>query len=574
MGRIIKHIGFLSFIIAGCFIFLSAEASYSEAKKTARNDSKKRAMAGHALRVVNGDFERHRIIGNKRTPDISGWEVDMRGFTVSGGKGFDGKSSLKFSEVKTIGDVSENYAKMSAEVEIPEFLRSREINVSVSAWVWSDTPLGAYISIYAGNMRAHSAFHSGFSGWEYLTVVFPFKSDLIKHGFKIELSVEKGIAMFDLLKPLALEDDRFEEITDNELRFAENIGYGKGSRIRIVFIGNSTIRGTGAPRNAAISYILQSKMESAFPGRFEVINYAIGCWNISNQIVSVSKNFVYKTWCNENGRRLAPDNVFDRSIYLIDGENADRFVRSQKNALTLAELKPDVVVFSSLWNDTIYPMFFDRTAFELRTVRGMPVANAYYRAIFDYMDKPDAENYAVAKILHDTLVSDAASKEAGFLDIEKDEVSAQVMRLRYDFLLNEFLKRSRATSKVWLLNLPSKGGSAYAELIDKAPEFMSRGAFLINDTSKEEMKKYYGVFASSSDIEESSLKEASRKYKIPFINAKDMFIDEFGGTSISDYVNLEYFHDTVHFTYRGNEWVADKIFMEMYGEFQGLLKNN
>lgn len=574
MNNIIKGAGFLSFIMAGCFIFLSVEASYSEVKKTARNDFKKRGMAGHILRVANGDFENHGIIDHKRTPDIGGWEADIQGFTVSVGKGFDGKSSLKFSEVETISDASENYVKMSTEVEIPESLRSKEINVSVSGWVWSDTPLSAYISIYAGNMRAYSAFHSGFSKWEYLTVVFPFKTDLIRDGFKTELSVEKGIAMFDLLKPLALEDDRFDGITDNELRFAENIGYGKGSRTRIVFIGNSTIRGTGAPRNATISYILQSKLESAFPGKFEVINYAIGCWNISNQIVSVSKNFVYKTWCNETGKRLTPDNISDRSIYLIDGESADWFVRSQKNALTLTELKPDVVVFSSLWNDTIYPMFFDGTAFESRTRRGMPVANAYYRAIFNYMDKPNAENYTIAKILHDTLDFYAASKETGLFDIGKDEMSAQVMRLRYDFLLNEFLKRSRAISKVWLLNLPSKDRSAYEELIDKAPEFMSRGAFLISNTSKEELKKYYGVFASSSDIEESSLKEASEKHNMPFINAKGMFVHEFGGTSISDYVNLEYFHDTVHFTYMGNEWVADKIFMEMYGEFQGLAKGN
>jgi hypothetical protein len=85
------------------------------------------------------------------------------------------------------------------------------VTLSVSAWVWSDTPAGAFLKL--SNLKgreAVSAFHSGGSRWENLTVVYPYDEKLSL--LRVSLVTRIGTAKFGEIRPIATYDDRFTKI--------------------------------------------------------------------------------------------------------------------------------------------------------------------------------------------------------------------------------------------------------------------------------------------------------------------------------------------------------------------------
>lgn len=535
-----------------------------------------RAMRSLILPIENGDFS---VFERKKGEvEFRGWAADTAhdGRRVSVSKGYDRFLALTVVNGKEGGKNEEDgVTRLSNRVYIPSEWQSDEMNVSVSAWIWSDEPLSTFMEIISSDSTSVSAYHPGNGKWEYLTVVFPFSRSFLKGGFTVSLVSRKGTSKFSSVRPVVLIDDRFDGLKDIELRFRERLTYRKGGRIRVAIVGNSTIWGTGAPRNATISYILQSKLESLYPGRFEVVNYGIGCWSLTNQIVSIKNNFVYKTWCNTADSRLTHDNIRDSSISLVKGEDTESVTAHQSNAVTLAELKPDMILMGSLWNDVIYTLFFDNWPANSATFDGVPLLNLYYRALYNYMDNPTAENHEIASLIYEMAAGNGEGAKGTLAPKhEKDVVGndgfgklEKIARLKQDFLVNEFLTRVDGSARLVLFNLPSKDAGRTDEMIDKAPWFLSRGAFLISDTSKETLKGYFHIFDTTSYIDETVFTDNSKKHGLPFWNTKKTFVDEHKGVTVADYVNMEYFHDTIHFTYRGNQWIADRIFMYMQEQF-------
>jgi len=556
--------------------------AYGETGSDVSDEPVRSSFRSFKLSSENGGFESYDVVeGGVR---FVGWSVNLAGFTVSAGPGYMSDTALSVTAKESNGSGDDGRSKdgfvATASTVVPEQWQSEKMIVSVSAWVWADEPLSAYIGINANNMRAVSAYHSGGGAWEYLTVVFPFSYVYVREGFSISLASRKGTSRFDAISPLVIIDDRFDGISDVELRFRERLPRRSHKTTRIAIVGNSTIWGTGTTRNGTISYILQSKLETLFPGRFEVVNYGIGCWNLANQIISIRENFVYKTWCNESGRRLTPDNIRDSAVYAVKGESSKSALLNQDNAVTLAELDPDVIILASLWNDIIYPLFYDNWPPGRLTIDGTPVAVLYMKAIFDYMDDPSVEKYKTAMSLYEVREGGAnkvslkvPEDERSLIGSESFESFKQIVSSRYELLVDEFIRRAREIAEIWLFTLPSKGMNKYEELIDKAPKFMSRGSFLISDISDETLTGYHYLFNTAGRIERAVLMRKSREYRLPFIDVRDKFIRDFSALSVADYTNLGYFHDTIHFTYRGNQWIADRIFMQMKRRFAELAKS-
>ena len=195
---------------------------------------------------------------------------------------------------------TENPAQIVRDIFLPRSEGNKERNVAVSAWVWSDTPRSAYLRIeYDGEKTAESAFHSGSGKWEYLTVVAPYR--ITGEKLHLALRLRTGNARFRAPELLVVSDDRFDGILPPQDigggRLRERLAYKKDSnRYRIVVVGNSTVNGVAfASHHASLPYLLQLKLETLYPGKFEVMNYGIGAGGLLDQIISVNRHFKFAT---------------------------------------------------------------------------------------------------------------------------------------------------------------------------------------------------------------------------------------------------------------------------------------
>ncbi|MFH0926108.1 MAG: hypothetical protein V1872_10875, partial [bacterium] len=434
-----------------------------------------RKMSSFLAPLTNNNFESY-ITQDDGHVTFNNWSYlpsknNIHNNQLRVGRGYNSKTSLTLVSEKN-GYDNELLDEVSTNINIPPDWQSDNMNVSVSAWVWSDTPCNAFLKIESNTGReAISAFHSGNSKWEYLTTVYPFSESI--STLKISLLNKKSIARFDDIHPLIILDDRFDGISDYEFRFRERLNYKKNRRIRIVVVGNSTIKGTNSSKNGTFSYVLQSKLESLFPNKFEVMNYGIGSWYLRDQIVSLENNFHFGN--------LNHDNIFNSSISPISEEKEESLNENIKNATTLKSIQPDIIILSSLWND-INEVIMHNTPFEVGVIDDTPFSILYYQSLYNYMDTPTNINYLSAKNIYELAIQEGEktveqlpttyNEIVNSLYLQKISLNA---KLKYDFLMRMFLKRACNLSNIWNLNFPFRGGENYLHYINKIPSHMAAG---------------------------------------------------------------------------------------------------
>ena len=353
----------------------------------------------------------------------------------------------KYINIRGIDEIKEMFNESIAElytyINIPNKWQSKLMNFSVSGWVWSDTPISTFFKIVSDTGReAMSAYHSGNGEWEYLTVVYPF-SEIVTR-FQISLVTKQETARFDKIKPVVIVDDRFNIFCDNLKTLREKITYRKGNRIRIIMVGNSTVAGFGDSQNASIPYILQSKLESLFPGKFEVINYGIGGWNLQSQIISLNTVFFYK---DPYHLPILPKEIssmlssMSKTIFKKDAIVNHK----QLNAATLKTLQPDIIIIGSMWND-INSTLEIRHVIEMGTYGIIPYSVLYLQSLYSYMDNPTGLNYVIAKTIYDEKYRFVLSEQE---EVSKDYIVNELKESGTEILINYLPVGSEEATKFY-----------------------------------------------------------------------------------------------------------------------------
>jgi hypothetical protein len=169
--------------------------------------------------------------------------------------------------------------------------------------------------------------------------------------------------------------------------------------------------------------------------------------------------------------------------------NADR------NTPTIAQLKPDVIIFAGLWNDVWRVVKYAGWGIppnpdEVNRNGGVPASVDYLRAVFDYADEPTEENLRAAneRFARAMRPLDAATlARLNFADYATLKESADFAILaenageKLRFLAGEFVRRARRDADVWTLTLPGRFGDSYEAASKK---LVSAGLLPAQDTNK------------------------------------------------------------------------------------------
>jgi len=178
---------------------------------------------------------------------------------------------------------------------------------------------------------------------EYLCVVIP---DIFVKQQNFTVNISNDTETSKITEFVVLEKKYFPPPTEKSAlkMFREPINYQKGKRLRILTLGGSTTHSDGeAPRwntFSSWSALLEARLEVAYPGKFEVVNLGIGG--------------------GETGLMLD----FFEQIY-----NAN---------FGFKDLKPDLVLFATVWNDI--GISADKNMFHKELLFGIS-----YNEILDYL---------------------------------------------------------------------------------------------------------------------------------------------------------------------------------------------
>ena len=536
-----------------------------------------RSMKSVVLPLRNSSFE--SLGFTDQSGIIMGWEeISPRGEESqvklsdgrSGGRAVSIVSSRSSSEDGTVHQLYQDIS-LNLDETIP-------VTVSVSAWVWSDTPGGAFIKL--SNLKgreAVSAFHSGGSRWENLTVVYPYdeKPSLLR----VSLVARIGTALFGEIRPIATYDDRFTKILPdgcNPLR--ERATYQKDDRIRIVVVGNSTVNGHAvADKRATFPYVLQLKLEAFFPGRFEVINFGQCAWHLPPQIITLDKAFNSNKACDGATWCAGKDGQFSHKKILIAEQNADN------NTPTISQLKPDIIIFAGMWNDIWRVLKYAGWGIspnpdEVNRNGEIPLSVEYMKAVFKYADHPNEKNYLIADKLFERAMMPinpqtlANLQFCDYLSLKKSIEFARLednARIKFRYLVEEFIRRGQRYSNVWTITLPSRFGDSYEEAGKK---LMNAGLVPAEKIDNFLINGY--VDAVTERIQNQELISVSKELGAKSHNLSKFFRQQYGAMPMSEQFSMGYFlenvEDNAHFRYRGNEWIADQIFQGFFDEFMRL----
>lgn len=514
---------------------------------------------------------------------FKGWETirPLSGdFQVKLGEGRNGGRSVSVIGLNSIignGEAHELYQDVSIKSSL-----DTTATLSLSAWVWSDTPGGAFLKL--SNLKgreSYSAFHSGASRWENLTVVYPY--DQIPNVLRVSLLTKKGKAIFEEIKPIVIYDDRFTKTLPdacNPLR--ENVTYAKDDRIRIVVVGNSTVNGYAvANKRATFPYVLQLKLEAHFPGRFEVVNFGLCAWHLPPQIITLDKAFNSNKACDGAPWCAGKNSQFSHKAILVAEQNAD------KNTPTISQLEPDVIIFAGMWNDVWRSLKYAGWGIppnpdEVNRNGETPYSIAYLQAVFNYADNPTKENYQIADKMFEkamrpvepsTLASLQLHDYKSLRESTAFDKLVQNSSKKFRYLSEEFISRAQHYADVWTVTLPGRLGYSYEE----AGKKLNRAGLLPAEKIDNFLMNGY-IDAVTERIQNRELTIASLKLGANLLDLSQSFRQQYEGMSIIEQFTLGYFleniEDNVHFLYRGNQWIADQMFFGFLDEFIRLSKNN
>lgn len=194
-----------------------------------------------------------------------------------------------------------------------------------SAWIKSDVEKNAYIGLEIdGQSDLQRQYHPGDGIWRMVSVVHGGHNE--KLNVNVVLGIERHKAAFDNVRLVLgrLRKEASLEIESTVMRFRELVNKEKTGRYRILTLGGSTTYGH-TEFYETWPYILEQKLNSYYPGQFEVINLGL------------------------------PD------FSTVDILRNSMGVEGYDNGYL--DLQPDMVILSPVWND-LFDAFSSRDNFE------------------------------------------------------------------------------------------------------------------------------------------------------------------------------------------------------------------
>lgn len=427
--------------------------------------------------------------------------------------------------------------------ELPPKFNDKEFNLAVSASVRS-TGRNAYISLTAANGEStNSALYVGKGDWEVITVLAPKRQNFSK--VVIGLFADKEGAQFKDLKLLVYADERFsnviDETTDNPfIKFKENVFRTK-KRLRIGVIGNSTVAGQQLEPYHSIPHLLQLKLETYYPGTFEVMNLGRNASTLLNQIIQFYLDCNFQHFMYPGGRERS---FVEFSDFVKECEKNN----GQAKYSTWPELKLDYYILGSMWNDTYELNGYIRPELYYQVKRKLPQHLIYFSSLFSHLEYGEKDFTKDLTPLNLKKVSD---------DLERVWYTKRVFSL----LLRKFIKLVRDRKEdIALFTLPEVTGN------------------------RQDIKKLYdplnpdiGFISVNEAIQNEVSQKVATKTHVPYVNVPKRYhtLLHVWKLTPKQLDLLGYFlspigGDLIHLSARGNSFAADTLFNELRFTFDNL----
>ncbi|WP_420265527.1 hypothetical protein [Candidatus Magnetominusculus dajiuhuensis] len=455
-------------------------------------------------------------------------------------------ASVKFNNTTSIVSAIENtdYNRFSNKWTVDDDWRNKDKSVyySVSAWVWSDTKVSAMLTLKSDTENLGvSFFHSGDKKWQYLTVIYPYGDN--PEYFKIGLSNRYGTAYFRDITAVALRDNRFKEKTD---LFSEHLFKDKTSRKRILFIGASNVHSYTSLDDgyfSTIPFLLQSKLESIYPGKYEVVNYGLVSYGLESDLVS------YKT-----------NDLLTGPLYRVFGNNVS-FVCEP----SISSLKADYIFISlTPWGPSFQQMRLNRDGqFKISCFNGCDSfngknnCNAVLDSLLKYINYPSVDNY---KILQQTYSS--AQQCSTVMDKIIKDVNGDLYNL------------NNIDNNNYFLDLYSGANSEFRYVVNKLVTLIGHSSKTFWFTMPTDLvmsrlslnKSDYFSHLYGTKLSDDICRDLNDNKLLSCLDIDRFYQNEYSVLNLSDYSKIGIFFDLVHLTYRGNEFIADTLFSYFEGK--------
>ncbi|MCO6429392.1 MAG: SGNH/GDSL hydrolase family protein [Deltaproteobacteria bacterium] len=349
--------------------------------------------------------------------------------------------------------------------------------------------------------------------WQDITMYFPH--DSAEPNFSLQFQPAENTRVRNLRYIVAEYKHKFKD----DPSYMRNY-FLKGSRKRIAIVGNSTVYGAGAERGASFPLLLQLKLETHFPGKYEVMNLGVPGVSFIGHIISITNYGM---------------------VGLATWPNPEAYRRTLHRAPALRDMQPVLVILAAHWNDCrrFHPFlgYGEREPSLLDYLPSTYPANRLYadialKSLFRFFDNPSHQAYT-------KMTSDYMEMLSQPFD------QAQAIRLaqqHYDFLTESYVerfKRYMPDAQLILMTLPDVGG----EITKEQESLVQRSAYI----------------------------KVAAKHALPLIDLSSEFLNAFPAASRAlRYAESLMFSDEIHATYLGNQWIADMSFAELRERLHGM----
>jgi hypothetical protein len=420
-------------------------------------------------------------------------------------------------------------AEASAVVPLPP----SNARVLVSGWVTSPARRGARLKVLSGAIPSPSRYASG-GRRELLSVVSRAGAEkdgsltvvLEAFGPDVELS-DLRVVLFR------------SRMAYTETNLLESDPAAEG-RLKVFFFGGSTVAGAGS---------------IPFPLIFQLLTEA---WSTRPY------------WTCNLGRSgvILPEHILswtrlpltDRSALSVGSVEDFRWTGEEEPPRTgVRDLRPGAVVICSMWNDFINQIFVRDGRVPARR-DGTPLTALYLKAVIDDVLRPGGAAAAALRDLGAVLREYAASGKLSDPDLRLIP-RPEAMSRHYRFLLERFIEEIRTSHPdipVVLLTLPLQ---ATADSSPQMRAYVEKKGFR-QIISHHDLGLDFFALADRAQVLES--RRAARRFpKTSFVDLSGAYRADVEGTTPKAQADLGYFSDDLmHFTTPGNQFLADKLFME------------
>ncbi len=409
---------------------------------------------------------------------------------------------------------------LSLEFAVPEKLAlSDSLFLAVTAEVKSKTDQEAAFSLSDGTHIAYAAPLPPSDGWQTITTVFPHAIE--KRNFKVSF---KGKNKF-YIKSVDVNirrDERYsrrncsktEVMLNGDIGTGfdvnEHLNYPKNDTTRIVFVGNSTVQGCGAPNGATLSYILQHKLDRIAPKKFQVMNFGIPGASFLGHIVSITNFYPV------------------RQEHLPSVEDALYYLHRHPS---LKDLQPDYVVLSVHWNDLENYLGYMSRKYQSHEdgaiLADTLLLDETLESFLKFIDSPTTGNRQQYEAVKETINAAAPAS-----DFDK----GKLFEKHLTFLLERYLSRLQlhlTNTKVIMMTLP-------------------------------DLHKEKSPVKTESLVQRASYAKVAKKFGIPLIDLSTPGEEIFkSNRRAMRFARAFIFSGKIHFKYRGNQWLIDRAFPDI-----------